>query len=186
MSVTYDTAPTAQASWLKSYYFGRAAFSVLWVAAAFALGQNPMIAAVLLVIYPAWDAAANYIDAARSGGLTRNRIQAVNVVVSAITTLAVIVALQLGLNLVLAAFGVWAVLAGLLQLWTGIRRWGAGAQWAMVLSGAQSALAGGFFIVQAQGPVAAPITIIAGYAAIGALYFLISAVWLTVKQMRAR
>ena len=44
-------------------------------------------------------------------------------------------------------FGAWAILSGLLQLGTAVRRWKRfGAQWAMVLSGGQSALAGGFFI----------------------------------------
>ena len=55
----------------------------------------------------------------------------------------------------------------------------------MVLSGAQSAVAGGFFVVQAQQPVAAVLPTIAGYAAFGAIYFLVSALWLVVgKRMR--
>jgi ABC-type transport system involved in cytochrome bd biosynthesis fused ATPase/permease subunit len=63
-----------QERWLRLYYFARAAFSVLWVAAAFTLGQQtPSIAAVLLIVYPAWDALANTTDAAASGGLGRNR-----------------------------------------------------------------------------------------------------------------
>ena len=56
--------------WLKQYYFVRAAFSVAWVAAAFAAGaSSPVIAGALLVLYPAWDAAANFADALRSGHL---------------------------------------------------------------------------------------------------------------------
>ncbi|CAG9233200.1 hypothetical protein PSAB6_60050 [Paraburkholderia sabiae] len=65
-----------------------------------------------------------------------------------------------------------------------VRRWKhVGAQWAMVLSGAQSALAGVFFIVQSHACVRPAIVKFAGYAAIGALYFLISAIWLQVRWM---
>jgi hypothetical protein len=54
----------------------------------------------------------------------------------------------------------------------------------MVLSGGQSALAGGFFIVQAATPAVPSIANVAGYAGVGALYFLVSAVWLTVSEWR--
>ena len=174
--------------WLKQYYFLRAAFSVAWVAAAFAVAsKSPAIAGALLVLYPAWDAAANLVDAMRSGGLARNRTQALNVLVSLVTTVAVIVALQASMNWVLGVFGAWAILSGLLQLGTAIRRRKSfGAQWAMVLSGGQSALAGGFFIAQALTPAVPSIANVAGYAGVGALYFLVSAVWLTVSDWRRR
>lgn len=178
-----------QERWLTRYYLTRATFSVAWVILALALGQQyEILGAILLTIYPLWDAAANYVDAARNGGLTQNRTQALNVLVSLIATLAVLVALPQGLDAVLTVFGAWAVLSGVLQLSTAIRRWkSSGAQWAMVLSGAQSALAGGFFIVQAQQPVPAVIPVIAGYAAFGAIYFLVSAISLIIgKRSRNR
>ena len=141
----------------------------------------------MLVGYPAWDAAANYVDALSSGGLNQNRTQVLNVLVSLATTIAVILALQVSLNWVLGIFGAWAILSGLLQLGTAVRRWKRfGAQWAMVLSGGQSALAGGFFIFQATMPAVPSIANVAGYAAVGALYFLVSAVWLTVTDWRRR
>ena len=73
----------------------------------------------------------------------------------------------------LAVFGIWATAAGLAQLTTGVRRWRtSGAQWAMILSGAQSMLAGVFFVTQAG---LAKITVdVAPYAAFGAFYFLVS------------
>jgi uncharacterized membrane protein HdeD (DUF308 family) len=183
-----DFVRSSQERWLKLYYFTRTAFSAAWVAAAFTVGQQSLtIAAVLLVVYPAWDAAANYFDASRSGGLAQNRTQAVNVVVSLATTLAVVVALQMSMNWVLAVFGAWAILSGLLQLGTAVRRWKSyGAQWAMILSGGQSALAGVFFIVQARMPTPPSITNVAGYAAVGAFYFLVSAVWLSVSELRRK
>ncbi|MBZ9743559.1 MULTISPECIES: DUF308 domain-containing protein [unclassified Mesorhizobium] len=177
----------AASQWLRSYYFIRAGFSVAWVAAAFTLGKSaPPVAALLLVAYPLWDAIANIVDAQRSGGLKANPSQALNAAVSTITAIAVVVALGQGLHTVLAVFGAWAVLSGLFQLATGVRRWRAGAQWAMVLSGAQSALAGGFFIKQAIGAATPGITDIAPYAAFGAFYFLVSAIWLSVTQARKR
>jgi uncharacterized membrane protein HdeD (DUF308 family) len=183
-----DLVRADREQWLKQYYFLRAAFSAAWVVAAFAVAPSyPAIAGALLVLYPAWDAAANFVDALRSGGLTQNRTQALNVLVSLATTIAVIVALQTSMNWVLGVFGAWAILSGLLQLGTAIRRWkSSGAQWAMVLSGGQSALAGGFFIAQALRPAVPSIANVAGYAGVGAIYFLVSAVWLTVSDWRRR
>jgi len=174
--------------WLKPYYFSRAAFSVVWVAAAFTVGKSvPAVSAALLLAYPAWDAAANLVDARANGGLKRNPTQALNVAVSAVTAVAVAFALGMSMNTVLAVFGIWAALAGLFQLATAVRRGRSyGAQWAMILSGAQSALAGFIFIKQASGPNAPSITDIAPYAAFGAFYFLVSAIWLSVSDARRR
>ncbi|MCA8423598.1 DUF308 domain-containing protein [Burkholderia seminalis] len=176
----------ADGRWLKRYYFSRAIFSLIWVALAFSVGrQSAACAAILLVVYPAWDALANFVDLARSGGTAANRTQAVNVAISAVATLAVLAALNAGMHAVLTVFGIWAILSGALQLGTAVRRWKhVGAQWVMVLSGAQSALAGLFFIVQSHASMPPAIVKIAGYAAIGALYFLISAVWLQVRRMQ--
>lgn len=181
-----DPGPADRERWLKHYYFIRAAFSVAWVIAAFTAGpSSAVIAGALLVLYPAWDAAANFVDALRSGGLNQNRTQTLNVLISLATTIAVLIVLQMSMNGVLGVFGAWAILSGLLQLATAIRRWRRfGAQWAMVLSGAQSALAGGFFIFQATTPMSPTIANVAGYAAVGALYFLVSAGWLTVSAWR--
>lgn len=181
-------ARTSEEQWLRRYYFTRTAFSVVWVAVAFTIGhETPAIGMILLIVYPAWDALANYIDASRSGGLARNRTQTINVVVSTVTTLAVVIALTISMNWVIGVFGLWAILSGLLQLGTAARRWkNYGAQWAMILSGGQSALAGAFFIFQARMPTPPSISNVAGYAALGAFYFLVSAMWLTVSQMRRK
>lgn len=171
--------------WLTSYYFVRAGVAAAWVAAAFTVGRGmPPVAAALLIAYPAWDAAANLVDARRNGGLARNPSQAVNAAVSVLTAAAAAVAVGRGPHAVIAVFGAWAILSGLLQLVTGVRRWSTGAQWAMVLSGAQSALAGVHFLVKANGAAAPGIVDVAPYAAFGAFYFLVSAVWLKVAQAR--
>jgi uncharacterized membrane protein HdeD (DUF308 family) len=190
MTATNINPPSSSTNndWLKPYYFSRAAFSIAWVTAALTLGRAmPSLAALLLVIYPAWDAIANVVDANRNGGLKGNSTQALNAGVSAIATAAVAITLGKSMHAVLGVFGVWAILAGVFQLATGVRRWKTnGAQWAMILSGAQSVLAGAFFIKQASGTVAPSIADIAPYAAFGAFYFLVSAVWLTVKDARSR
>ena len=179
-----DTLAQASNSWLKSYYLVRFAVSAVWVALAFTVAQTmPPLAAIMLVAYPAWDALANFVDARRTGGMSRNKSQLLNFVISVLATLAVAVALTNSMNAVLAVYGVWAVLSGLFQLITAVRRWKTnGAQWAMILSGAQSALAGVFFVIMAGGVEDIGITNVAPYAAFGAFYFLVSAVWLTVSD----
>lgn len=184
--MAHHNAPTASDSWLRNYYLMRGLVSVAWIAAAVAVGlTNPAVAAILLVAYPAWDAIANFADARRSGGLAKSPSQTFNMVVSLITAIAVAAAVGASMNAVLAIFGIWASLSGILQLVTGVRRWKqAGAQWAMILSGAQSTLAGGFFLKQAFEPAVPNITAIAPYAAFGAFYFLLSAILLTVSAHR--
>lgn len=174
--------------WLKSYYALRGAVSLIWVAAALTVGpQSPIIAGMLLLIYPAWDAVANAVDARQNGGLRRNPTQTFNIVVSSVTTVAVAFGLAASMNAVLGVFGVWAALSGLLQLATAVRRWKrVGAQWVMVISGAQSAAAGAMFLLQAGRPETPNVADIAPYAAFGAFYFLVSAVWLIVSAARRR
>ncbi len=170
---------------LKRYYFLRAGVSVAWILAAVAVGtSNPLLGGVLLVAYPAWDALANAIDARSNGGFKANGPQTFNLVVSLLVAGAVLFALQTDPRRVLTVFGVWAAFAGVLQLAAGVRRWrSVGGQWPMVLSGAQSVLAGVFMItrsIAAGGHPPAPIEI-APYAGFGAFYFLVAAIALTVK-----
>jgi uncharacterized membrane protein HdeD (DUF308 family) len=184
--LAHNTEKLTEASntWLKSYYFVRFAVSAVWVALAFTVAKTmPPLAAIMLVAYPAWDALANFVDARRTGGMSRNKSQLLNFVISVLATLAVAIALTNSMNAVLAVYGVWAVLSGLFQLITAVRRWKtSGAQWAMILSGAQSALAGIFFAIMAGGVENISITNVVPYAAFGAFYFLVSAVWLTVSD----
>lgn len=174
--------------WLRLYYVVRAVFSIVWVAAVAVVGPTfPLVAGALLLIYPAWDALANVIDARHNGGLRRNPTQAFNTAVSSLATVAVAFGLAMSMNVVLGIFGVWASLSGLLQWGTAVRRWkSVGAQWAMALSGAQSAVVGVMFLWKAGGPVTPSPVDIAPYAAFGAFYFLVSAVALSVRAARSR
>ena len=150
----YDHESTDTDRWLRSYYVLRGAVSLVWVAAALTVGpKSPFVAGALLLIYPAWGALANAVDAQQNGGLRRNPTQAFNTVVSSLTTVAVTVGLAASMNAVLGIFGVWAALSGVLQLATAVRRWKrACAQWVMIISGAQSAAAGAMFLRQAGAP----------------------------------
>jgi len=178
-----------QACWLKTYYLVRAGFAFAWLALAVTVAAHSApLAALLLVVYPAWDAVANLLDAARSGGLANNRSQLINAVVSIAVAVAIAVSLP-AMRAVLAVFGAWAILAGLLQLATALRRRAGGVaqgQWAMILSGAQSALAGAFFMVQARGAAEPTIATVAGYAGFGGFYFLVSALLLMRAARKLR
>ncbi|WP_173088850.1 DUF308 domain-containing protein [Devosia sp. 1635] len=185
LSTAKSQAP-APSDWLRSYYFTRAAVSIGWIAAALIIGRsNAAVAAILLVAYPAWDALANYLDAQKNGGLGSNLSQTLNLAVGVFTAAAVAFALGMSMNTVLVVFGIWAALSGVFQLVTAARRWRtAGAQWVMILSGAQSALAGVAFVVMARADTPPDITAIVPYAAFGAFYFLLSAIWLTIQSTR--
>lgn len=182
------TRPTRNDDWLTRYYAVRAAFSVLWVLIAFSLGSTlTPLGAVLLVVYPAWDALANLYDARRNGGLKANPTQIFNTAVSTIVALAVIITLQSNIHAVLTVFGIWAGLSGILQLATAVRRWRvAGGQWPMILSGAQSTLAGAHFIQQSFAGVMPTSAQVAPYAAFGAFYFAVAAIVLIVSTRRRR
>ena len=176
-----DTAPASK-SWLQTYYYLRAGVAIAWVAAAFTVGKTEPVEGALLVIYPAWDALANVLDAQRNGGLAKAPSQALNAAVSTLTAIAMAWAVSRDMHAVAAVFGAWAILAGLLQFATALRRMKAGAQWTMILSGLQSALAGGFFASLALKPTPPAMADLAPYAAFGALYFFLAALLLTLRR----
>lgn len=182
---TFVIAGTSDSDWLKRYYVRRALFSALWVALALTVGRAyPPLGIGLIVAYPAWDSLANYLDAKRNGGLRVNPTQMLNFAASAIVTLAVAIAAARDFHLAIAVIGIWATLSGILQLSTAVRRWrGSGAQWPMILSGAQSALAGAFFVTKAADTAARlSVADVAPYAAFGAIYFATSAAILSLKR----
>jgi uncharacterized membrane protein HdeD (DUF308 family) len=161
---------------LRKLYFTRAAFSIIWVIliAIFA-ASNFTVARFLLIIYPAWDVLATFLDIRANQGATSKTPQYINAVISTITTIAVAIALQHGVPEALIVFGVWAILTGLIQLILALkRRTILGGQWPMIISGGQSVIGGTSFIILAHDPKMG-ITSLAGYAAFGAFYYLLSA-----------
>ena len=186
MNNSTSNPENTQNHWLQNYYYLRAGVSIVWILLAVLIGkQIPLFGAVLLVLYPAWDALANYIDAGKSGGLNANPPQKFNFIVSMIVALAIVWALSVSMSATIKVFGFWAIFSGILQLSASVRRWkSSNGQWAMILSGAQSALAGAFMIKQASSGIALDVTTVAPYAAFGVFYFLISAISLTVKNSK--
>lgn len=169
-----QTVETARA--LRRLYFMRAAFSVTWVILITIFAEQYRgFTTALLIIYPAWDVVGTLLDLRANRNSTSKTPQYVNVVISAITALAVGIALQTGVAEALMVFGAWAILTGLIQLVLGLRRRKSiGGQWPMIISGGQSVLAGISFIVLAHKPTMG-INSLAGYAAFGAFYYLLSA-----------
>jgi uncharacterized membrane protein HdeD (DUF308 family) len=173
---------------LRRLYFIRAAFSVSWVILISLFAKTSMgITSILLVVYPAWDLIATFGDIRANQNSPSKTPQYVNAVISAVTTIAVGLALQKGVPETLIVFGAWAILTGFIQLVLGLqRRRLLGGQWPMILSGGQSVIAGVSFIIMAHAPTMGIINL-AGYAAFGAFYYVLSAVRLskTIKQVSA-
>jgi len=174
-NATVDTARS-----LRNLYFLRAVFSIVWVILVSVFAKtNAGIASILFIIYPAWDFIATWLDIRANPPAASRTPQYLNAAISCVTTVAVAGALQTGIPEALIVFGIWAILTGLIQLILGLRRRKQlGGQWPMILSGGQSMLAGGAFIVMAHAPNQG-ISSLAGYAAFGAFYFLLAAIRLS-------
>ncbi|WP_432052544.1 hypothetical protein [Streptomyces xiamenensis] len=170
------TATTGLSTALRKLYFLRFAFAAVWAALLFATaGTLGALTATLLVIYPLFDVACAVVDirSARANGRP-SRVLYMNVALSTVTTAGLAVAVSSGIPAVLRVWGAWAITAGLVQLIVGAVRRAMGGQWAMIASGGISTLAGTSFILQA-GQASASLTSLAGYAFLGGVFFLVSA-----------
>ncbi|MDA0563811.1 hypothetical protein LG943_05635 [Streptomonospora sp. S1-112] len=174
------TTPAGAPATLRELYFARFAFAAVWAGLLFATADtlNPLSTALLLA-YPLFDVAAAVVDvrSAKAGG-GRAPLLYANIAVSALTVVALAFAVTSGVPGVLRVWGAWAVAAGVVQLAAAITRRRLGGQWAMIISGAVSTLAGASFVAQAAGPAPA-LTALAGYAFLGGVFFLVSALRLT-------
>ncbi|RFZ81833.1 hypothetical protein DYU05_18610 [Mucilaginibacter terrenus] len=162
---------------LRKLYFIRAAFSITWVILVALLAKTSATAAsVLLVIYPVWDIVGTFLDIRANQGNSSSKLpQYINAAISTVTAVAAGIALQKGVPEALIVFGVWAIATGLIQFILGLhRRKVLGGQWPMIISGAQSVLAGASFIILAHDPTKG-IASLGGYAAFGAFYYLLAA-----------
>lgn len=175
MSTAVTSTAAGTASPLRRLYFVRFGFAVVWAGLLYLTGrQFGPVAVVLVVLYPLFDVAAAIIDS-RSSRLTSSaRGLYANIVVSLLAGIGLAVAAASGIPAVLRIWGAWAIIAGLIQLVVGISRRALGGQWAMILSGGISTLAGTSFILQAGAPDAS-LANVAGYATLGGIFFLVSA-----------
>jgi uncharacterized membrane protein HdeD (DUF308 family) len=169
------TTPAAAAPALRRLYLVRFGFALVWavvvVVTASSIGP---VGAVLLVIYPLFDVGAAVADARSSRASRAVPGLYVNIAISALAAAGLVFAVTSGIPAVLRVWGVWAVLAGLVQLVVALRRRALGGQWAMIASGALTVVAGISFVLQASSPDAS-LRNIAGYALLGGIFFLVSA-----------
>lgn len=174
------------AAGLLRLYAVRAAFAAGWAAAALLLPPGQALAAaILLLAYPLWDAGANLLDARTASGPAA-ALAGFNAALSLGAALAVAASLAWGRPSLLLVFGLWAIMAGLLQLAVGWRRRGRVAgQWPMILSGAQSALVGAAFLYRST-TTPGQLRDLALYAAFGAGWFLFGALSIVVARRRGR
>ncbi|HET6706771.1 hypothetical protein [Amycolatopsis sp.] len=181
--MTTNTAPAAgTAESLRRLYFARFGFALVWAGLLFATASSlGPVAIALLVLYPLFDVVAAVLDVRKAG----KPITALylNVAISLLAAAGLAVAAGSGIPGVLRVWGGWAIVAGLVQLFVGAARRGLGGQWPMILSGAISVVAGASFMLQATMD-GASLTALAGYAALGGVFFLVSALRLRSRTSR--
>ncbi|MFI6967080.1 hypothetical protein [Streptomyces sp. NPDC050255] len=181
------TAPAPLPAALRKLYLLRFAFAAVWAALLFTTADTlGLLSGTLLVLYPLFDAACVVVDlrSARAADGAAKRLS-VNIGLSVLTGIALAVALTSGIPAVLRVWGIWAVTAGIAQLAVGLVRRRMGGQWPMIVSGAISTLAGASFFLQA-GKDGATLTNLAGYAFLGGVFFLISALRLKSADRKSR
>ena len=191
-TVVAPLAPASSALSLRTLYFVRAAFSVVWVALVFVLastvttGTKPSIAAiVLLTVYPLWDAVATIFDIRATPTATTHVPQYINIAFGVVAGIAILVSTLSSLTPALIVFGVWAFVSGAVQLILGLRRRKPiGGQWPMIISGGLSVLAGISFAAMSGAPKTG-LTTLAGYSAFGAFWYLVGAILLIRAARRA-
>ncbi|MGW4392562.1 hypothetical protein [Streptomyces sp. NPDC004685] len=170
-------APTASASAaLRRLYFLRFAFALVWAVLLYTSADSlGTLSATLLVIYPLFDVACAVVDV-RSAKANHGQVRGLyaNITLSTLTAAGLVASSASGIPAILRVWGAWAITAGLVQLIVGVLRRSMGGQWPMIASGAISTLAGASFIAQA-GKGNASLGALAGYAFLGGVFFLISA-----------
>jgi uncharacterized membrane protein HdeD (DUF308 family) len=171
-----EARPASIASSLRTLYFVRFGFAIVWaiVVAVTAAGLTPL-SATLLVLYPVFDLVAAVIDHRASRGTRSAALLYVNMGLSLLAAIGLGLAATSGRPAVLLIWGLWAITAGAVQLIVGISRRSLGGQWPMILSGGISVLAGTAFALQSGG-ASTSLVGLAGYATLGGIFFLVSAI----------
>ncbi|WP_405060069.1 hypothetical protein OG474_00130 [Kribbella sp. NBC_01505] len=192
MTQTAVPSTTTPSHGLRTVYLVRTVFSLIWATIVFTTSttlvsadEPTVLAAVLLTIYPLWDAVATLLERRIAGGAT-DRVGTVNLVLDLAATVGILVASFGTVGKILLVFGVWALLSGAIQLTVAVRRRRVvGAQWPMIVSGGLSVLAGASFAAMSASATSG-LSTIAGYSLFGAFWFVVSAIALTVRARSAR
>jgi uncharacterized membrane protein HdeD (DUF308 family) len=175
MTTAAASSSTGSPSVLRNLYFVRFGFAIVWAALMFAVGSSVSpLSGTLIVLYPLFDVAAAIVDARSSRSSGSTRLLYVNIAISSLAAIGLILALTFGIPAGLRVWGVWAIVAGIVQLIVALNRRKLGGQWAMIASGGISVLAGTSFILQAAAD-GQTLGRVAGYAVLGGIFFLISA-----------
>ncbi|AXE38028.1 hypothetical protein [Acidipropionibacterium virtanenii] len=181
-AITETAASLTYGRLLRRLYFIRFVFAIAWAGLVFATASaaGPLLTA-LLIVYPLFDAGAVLWQLRAAPDARRSKTpEWINVVVSVAVAIALGIASATAVPAALVVWGVWAVGSGIPQLITAIRNRRSGGQVAQMLSGGISVLAGAGFLLQGlQG--AGSIAGVAGYATLGGVFFVISALRLTIK-----
>ncbi|MET7286940.1 hypothetical protein [Streptomyces sp. NPDC005573] len=167
---------TGDTTALRRLYLLRFVFAAVWSALLFASAHTlSLLSATLLVIYPLFDVGCAVVDV-RSAKADRGPVRGLyaNIALSALTSAGLVAAVASGIPAVLRVWGAWAITAGIAQLVVGALRRGMAGQWPMIASGALSTFAGASFVAQA-GKDNASLSALAGYAFLGGVFFLVSA-----------
>jgi hypothetical protein len=162
----------------------RAVLALVWAAGlVIAIGDQvpstnsdvPFAAAALLASYPAIDVVASITAAL--GADAAGRVLRINAAISAVAVAAIgATAFGADAGATLAAFGSWAAVSGAIQFGFAVHRHRAqGRQLPLIVSGGLSTVAGIYFIA-GSGMGQAHLAVVAGYMALGALWFLLSSV----------
>jgi uncharacterized membrane protein HdeD (DUF308 family) len=160
----------------------RAGVALIWAAAfVIAVGDGiprtgsdvTFAASALLVLYPLIDVIASLAEARRAPNHSMGLLRA-NAVISLLAVIALGgTAFGADAGAVLVAFGVWAVVSGAIQFGVAIRRRRAGGgELPMILSGGLSAVVGVSFVAASQANDA-HLANLGGYAAFGAVLYLL-------------
>jgi uncharacterized membrane protein HdeD (DUF308 family) len=159
----------------------RAAAALAWAGAlVVALGGDPdaaasvpTAAAVLLVAYPLIDVVSSAVEASERPASAR-ALPIVNALISLAASVGLgVAAAGADAGTTLAVFGAWAIVSGAVQLGTAaMRRRAGGRELPMIVSGAISTVAGVSFVAGSSSDVA-HLTSLAGYAAFGAVLYLV-------------
>jgi hypothetical protein len=180
-SISLSTTPAKH--FLRTLYFSRTAVQIVWAGVVIGTAATaPGLAVALAVLYPIWDVICTIWDLRSNPEPGAKGLQVLNAVLGTATAVAIGLLGTRDPRYAVAAFGAWALAAGLVQLGVGLaRRRVVKGQWAMMLSGAQSAAAGTAFLL---GGLSGKTHVkdLGGYAIFGAVYFLIAGLLLGRKK----
>ncbi|WP_062205733.1 hypothetical protein [Streptomyces sp. NBRC 109706] len=181
MATTETVSPSTFGRALRRLYLVRFAFALVWAMLLFSTSDTTgALLTVLLIVYPLFDAAAVLWQLRARGDARKPQVSEwVNVAVSVAVAIALGVASTVSISAALGVWGAWAIGSGIPQLVTALGNRRSGGQVPQILSGGISVLAGSAFLAQGiEGTD--DIAGVGGYAILGGVFFLASAVHLGI------